>query len=810
MQDTQIIKTTTWSPGPGCHGNCGVLAHVKDGRLVKVEGDPEHPWSQGRLCPRVLSMTQYAYHPDRLTKPLKRVGERGEGRWEEISWEEAFDLLEQKLGRIKEEYGPESVLFIQGTGRDIGGWIRLLAHSYGSPNVVYGLSGVACYTPRLMSMWLTQGDFCVQDAAQWLPERYEHPSYEVPECIIVWGQTIQATCPDGFFAHWIVDLMKKGTQIMVIDPRYSWFAARSKHWLQIRPGTDGALAMGFLNVILNEELYDTEFVEKWTNAPFLVRSDRNELLRESDLKSEGDSAKLVAWDSYTQDLCIWDPDRAQYAPSTAKPELEGRFEVTLKEGSSVQCHTVWSALKQRAGEYTPDRVSETTWIPPEKIKECARFYAKSKPAGIHWGLPIDTVPGTTYVGQAISHLWCVTGNLDVPGSNVIARYPFDVITYPYYSKGSGLVSLSAEQQQKRIGTWKYKAMRDFRDWGHPDTALEQIFTEDPYPIKGAWIQTSNPIAGLGMDPKKWHEALKKLDFVAVTDLFLTPTAMIADLVLPAATFLEKDSLKGWWVPLQSINKAISVPECKSDIEINLELAKRFRPDLPWSNVQEMFDDLLKPSGLTYQELRDKEWVMPPAGHPTAPYRRYEQGLLRQNQKPGFTTPSGKIELHSSWLEYWGLDPMPHHEEPPYSPVSTPELYDQYPLILTTGRRRSVYFHAEHRMIPWLREQEPDPLVEIHPDTAESLGIKEGDWVVIENWLGRCKQKARLTPVIHSDVVMAAHGWWFPEKAGEEPSLFGVWDVNINQLIPMGCNGQTGHGSPLKNMLCKIYKETDHV
>src|SRR6056297_50850 len=157
MGETQIIKTTSWSPGPGCHGNCGILAHIRDGKLVKVEGDPDHPWSQGRICPRALAMTQYMYHQDRLKYPLKRVGRRGEDKWQEISWEEAFDLIEQKLSKIKEEYGPESVLFFQGTGRDIGGWIRMLAHSYGSPNVVYGLSGVACYTPRLMSMWLNQG-----------------------------------------------------------------------------------------------------------------------------------------------------------------------------------------------------------------------------------------------------------------------------------------------------------------------------------------------------------------------------------------------------------------------------------------------------------------------------------------------------------------------------------------------------------------------------------------------------------------------------------------------------------------------------
>ena len=805
-EDIKVYKTTTWSPGPGCHGGCGIKVYVKDGKIIKLEGDSEHPWNQGRVCPRLLSMKKYIYQPNRLTHPMKRVGKRGENKWEKISWEEAFDLIEQKFNKIKEKYGPESVLFFQGTGRDIGGWIRLLAHSYGSPNVVYGLSGVACYTPRLMSMWLAHGDFCVQDASQWLPQRYDDPRYEIPECIIVWGQTIQATCPDGFFAHWIVDLMKRGTKIITIDPNFSWFAARSKYWLQIRPGTDSALAMGLLNVIVNEELYDKEFVKKWTNAPFLIRTDTFELLTESHLKTNGSSSKYALWDRVNSTVGFWNADNAELETDEKNIDLNASVKIKLNNGKEVLCNTVWTEYKKRLDEYDVKKVSELTWIPEDLIIKTARFYAKSKPAGIHWGLPIDTVPNTTYTAFAISHLWCLTGNLDVPGGNVIARYAFDVITYPYYQKFKGLVSLDPEMHKKRIGTWKFAPIRDFRDWAHPDMAVEQIITEDPYPIKGAWIQTSNPIAGIGMDPKKWYKALKKLDFVVVVDLFMTPTAMIADLVLPAATFLEKESLKSWWIPLQAIKKIISYEECRSDIEINLELAKRFRPDIPWKNVKEMFDDLLKPANLTYDELCEKVWVMPPEGHPSAPYRRYEKGLLRNDKKPGFTTQTGKIELFSTWLKYWNFDPFPLHEEPPYSPVSTPDLYLDYPLILVTGRRRSVYFHSEHRMIPWLREVEPDPIVEIHPETAKKYGIKDGDTIIIENWLGKCKQKAKLTPTIHPKIVITSHGWWFPEKEGKDPELFGVWDVNINQLIPLGHTGKTGHGAPLKSMLCKIYKE----
>jgi len=802
----EIYKTTTWSPGPGCHGGCGVLAHVKDGKVIKVEGDPDHPWNQGRLCSRCLSMTQYMYHPDRLTKPLKRVGKRGEGKFEEISWDEAFDLIEEKMKKIREEYGPESMIFHQGTGRDIGGWISMLAYAYGSPNWMFGLSGISCYTPRLMMMHITQGDFAVVDASQWHEKRYDDPSYTIPETVTIWGQNLPATCPDGFFGHWYVDLMKKGTKFMVIDPRCTWIASRAKLWLQLRPGTDAALALGFLNVMLEENLVDLDYVEKWTNAAFLVNTGKNgtKLLRESDCFENGSDDNFIVYDTNSRQIAVWDSPAQSYKKEAVLPSMEGEFTVLLADGSKAKTKTVWTLYKENAAQYTPEKVSQITLVPEEKIIQGARLYAQSAPSALHWGLPIDTVPSTIPTSQAINHLWCLTGNLDVPGGNAIARYAYDVVTYPYHT-GGALLGLPDETMGKRIGINDYGPVRDFRAWAQPDKVLEQIFSGDPYEIKGMWIQTANPIACTGMEPEKWRDAIKKLDFVACVDLFMTPTAMLCDVVLPAASFLEKDSLRAWWVPLQAIKKIVTVGECKSDIEINLELSKRFMKDFPFDKVEDLFDSVLKSADLTYRDLQENTWMVPPKGHPSAPYNRHEKGLLREDGKPGFRTPSGKIELYSSWLEKWELAPLPYHEEPPYSPVSTPDLFKEYPLILCTGRRMGPFFHSEHRQIPWLREQQPEPVIEIHPDTAKTLGIGDGEMVVCENWLGKITVKALLTPIIHKDIVMAEHGWWFPEKEGAEPSLFGVWDVNVNKLIPMSATGKGGLGSPIKSMLCKVYK-----
>lgn len=806
--DTEIIRTTVWSAGPGCHGTCGVLAHIKKGKLAKIEGDPDHPWNQGRLCARCLAMTQYVYHPDRLTRPLKRAGERGEGKWQEISWEEAYALIEEKLGKIRTEFGPESVVFSMGTGRDISPWLCMLAYAYGSPNVMFALSGNACYSPRIAAVETVLGDYCVPDAAQWLEKRLDDPRYKLPKCIVIWGYNIPNTCPDNIFGHWFIDLMKRGVEIVCMDPRLTWFSSRAKHWLRLRPGTDGALAMGFLNTIIGEDLYDHAFVEKWTNAPFLVRNNSGKLLRESDLINGGLHENFVIWDSEKQCTAVWESGKAAYRSGNPKPSLSGKHLLELADGTKVECSTAWDALCAEVEQYPLDRVAEITWVPKKEIQAAARFFAQSKPAAIHWGLPIDSTPGITPTAQAITALWCITGNLEVPGGNVIARNAFECVSYALPG-AEGIIKLSSkEADQKRISVDKYGPFQKFIWRAQTDTVLDQIFSGKPYPIKALWMQTGNIIAGIGFEPKKWREAFKKLDFIAAVDLFMTPTTQYADVVLPAATFLEKDGVRSWWVPLQTINKAISVDGCKPDVEINFELAKRFDPNLQWKSVEELFDSILKNSGMSFKELQEKNWAIPPEGSSSAPYHRHEKGLLRKDGQPGFATTSGKVELYSILREEWGLEPLPHYEEPPFTPVSRPDLAKEYPLILSTGRRSFAFFNAEHRNIPWLREIDPDPIAEIHPDTARSLGIGDGEWVWIENWLSRQKFKAKLTLAVLPQMVMAAHGWWFPEEEGAEPSLFGAWKSNINQLIPMGSQGKDGLGAPIKNLLCRVYKVQD--
>jgi anaerobic selenocysteine-containing dehydrogenase len=195
-------------------------------------------------------------------------------------------------------------------------------------------------------------------------------------------------------------------------------------------------------------------------------------------------------------------------------------------------------------------------------------------------------------------------------------------------------------------------------------------------------------------------------------------------------------------------------------------------------------------------------------YPPFEYKKYEKGLARPDGKPGFMTATGRFEFSILPFEQWGIESVPYWEEPPESPYSTPELCEKYPLVLTTGARMWGYFHSEHRQFPNMREIQPDPQIRMNPKTAEKYGIKEGDWVWIENMRGRCRQKAVFDPSFDERVVAADHGWWFPEQEAAEPHLFGVFDSNINNLTSQMQYGSTGYGAPYKCTICKIYPCTE--
>lgn len=755
--DLTVTRTVQWS-APGCHNGCSVLFYTdKDGKLVDIEGDPRSPYNQGRLCMRCLNMLEAVNHPDRLLYPLKRIGERGEDKWERISWEDALATIEEKTRSIWEEYGPESIVTMYGTGRNVNWQAPYLSYTaFNSPNQGFGfLSGDSCYLPRIATTAFVMGDFFVADCSQHLEARYDDPRYTVPEYMLVWGNNPLITNGDGFYGHWVIDVMKRGTKLIVVDPKLTYLASRADVWLPIRPGTDGALALAMLNVIINENLYDQDFVEKWTYG--------------------------------------------------------------------------FEDLRERVQQYPPERVAEICYIEPGLIYEAARKFAAAKPGTIQWGLAIDMATTGVATAHAICTLGAICGDLDVPGGMMISRWAYSIEAAYWFGTWNLDNGSTMEKQLGRVdppaspvhaagGAMEYQA----------DTMLRAIETDKPYPIRMAFVYTTNPIANMGADAPRVYRAMKKVDFVVVTDVFKTPTAVaFADLILPAAMSCERNSIRGWWWPLRAITKCAEPPgEAKSDEQMIIDLVRRLRPEkAEYTNDIEFFDWFLQQgrreagevkqgsrqsygnkwphyAEFDYKELQESVIKWPEDWE----YLKHEKGLLRPDGQPGFATSTGRFECKSTLFEMWGLDPLPYWEEPPESPVRTPELMKEYPFVLTTGHRSYEFFHSEHRQQATMRQIHPWPLVDINSDVAAELGIRDGDWVWIENMRGKCRQKANLDPSLPKWLIRAEHGWWFPEQEAAEPSLFGVFDSNINNLTQQDAYGPTGMGAPYKNQICKIYKD----
>ena len=733
--DLTVTRTSAWS-GPGCHLGCGILIYTdKDGKLVKVEGDPENPFNNGRLCPRCLDLIESVYNSDRILYPMRRTGKRGEDAWERISWDEAYDEIATKFLYYKENFGAESVSFWKGTGRDIAPWISHLAWAFGSPNVVFGLSGCACFVPRIAASTCTSGSFWVGDYSQQFRDRYDDPRWKCPELIVLWGNNPVVSNSDGLYGHWVTDCMKRGSKIVSIDPKMTWLGAKAEVFLPIRPGTDAALAMGMLRVMIEEDIYDHDFVEKW-------------------------------------------------------------------------CYG-FEQLAEAVAPYTLERTEEITWVPKDRIAKVARMMAEADGWIMQWGVATDMCKEAIPSCQALSALFQITGDVDVPGGMIS---PPSILAY---YNGWGGENLPPEQEEKRLGIHKYPLYKYGFKNASTDVVIQALETGkdengNDYPMKAAWLQTTNPLVNSSPDTRRTFDALNSLEFIVSVDMYMTPTVQaLADIVLPACTYAERNGIRiGDGVQRgETINKAVQVGECKSDMVINWELGRRIAPECyPWETEEEMFSEILKDMGMSFEELRENA--------PTYldfEYRKYEKGLMRSDGQVGFQTQTGRIELWSTYFNQVGMDPVPSFEEPTPGPVANPDLYEEYPLILTTGARNWTLFHSEHRQVPRLRAYRPDPILQMHPETAARYGIEEGDWVWVENHRGRAKRKLELCEGLDPRYCSTDHGWWLPE-AGKYASggYCGMWDFNINQLLAFD-PGKSGFGSNYKTVLCRVYKceEGDH-
>ena len=701
-QDTQILKSVCRS----CHGGCGTLLHVKDDVLVKVEGDPDSPFNQGRLCPIGNATKEMVYHPDRLKYPMRRKGERGSGDWQRLSWDDVLDEIAEKLTQIKSKFGAEAVHLGTGTGRHHIRWVSRFAYSFGSPN--WSEPGFAqCFHPRVNACTQTMGDFPVSDFL----------SDITAEVICFWGHQPLNSGPDGETRFNARDGLKASSRTIVVDPRETYLAKKADLWLQLRPGTDDALALAIIHVIIEEGLQDKEFVDNYTHG--------------------------------------------------------------------------FDELAARVKDMTPEWAEEITWVPADKIREAACMFATIKPALMEWGVALEQTPNCIQTVRAVSLIPSITGNIDVPGGWVMGMHGLGPVP-------SNIENLSPEQNTKRLGFEHFKMLCGegaALPAAHIPTVLKAMRTGKPYPVKAFLIFGNNTLTTYG-NSKVVYESLMNLDFMVNADLFMTPTAELADIVLPAAFWPEINEVAG--LPtiagnvVVSNQQAVRTYECKSDEEIFSELARRLNLDVGTETPEEVYEQQMVAggTGLTFEELKKIGFYEVPMK-----YRKYETD--------GFKTPTGKLELYSVRFEEMGYDPLPNYLEPPESPVSQPELAKDYPLILTTGGRIPFFFNSEGRQINSCRKGACEPQAEIHPETAVKNGIENGEWMWIENSRGKIRQRAKVTEGIDPRVINTEFGWWFPEDPAPE---YGVWKSNANVLTSVEPPFDPQMGTyQLRALLCKVSK-----
>ncbi len=729
-EDEYTVIRTHARTGPGCHDNCGVLMYVKDGVLEKIEGDPENPYNEGRLCPRCLAFKEMLYHEDRLKYPMKRAREdRGKNTFERCSWEEAYDIIEREMKKVIETYGAKSIWVTQGTGRDINGYGPLLANYFGTPNYGTGfLSGQACYAPRLFSTALKSGSIFIADYSQFSADRYDDPRWEAPEYILVWGNNPVVANSDGSLGYWVVESMKRGSKLIVMDPVLTWLAGKAEIWFQLRPGTDTALALALCHQIAEEGLEDREFVDLW-------------------------------------------------------------------------CYG-YDEFKEHLKKYTPAWAAEVCGVDEDLIIEAARKIGNARACALQWGVALDHTSEGFVAGMACYDLMAMTGNFEKPGTMIAGTFPYGM-SVSWQPKESVWRGCTPPVNQDETMNDDYPALKAMAAIS-PDMLLKALETGEPYPIKAMFMIQNNAIANMGAAPQRILPALQGTDFNVVVDLFLTPTALAcADVLLPAACFAERMGITGHQpYNIGSIVQAVEpLGECKSDQRIIWEIGHRFVDDeyKKWDDEESFYNYLLRKTGFTWEDLKERTWA-----YPEFEYNKHEKGLLRRDGTVGFATSTGRYNFYCPEMTMFGLPPFPEYEEPPESPVSRPDLAEKYPLVLTSGARQWGFFHSEHRQSPSMRRIHPEPTVLIHPETAAEYGIKDGDWVKLENHLGSCKQRAKLTKRIRKDTVSADHGWWFPERGPEDGTLFGVMESNINRLIPMR-PGKVGLGASYKSQLCSIAK-----
>lgn len=724
MPGARLIRTVC---DPNCHASprCGITAHVQAGRITKIEpGTFPLPEYDRRVCAMGMARLEYQYHRDRLRFPLKRTAARGEGKWQRISWDEAYDVIAENLHAIAARYGTRSLAFIAGSGA-AGLLTKGSAHRFAAAigGTASRAGGVDYGVPKGLEYM-----FGVPASTYFRPGGHEFADAVNSRLILLWGGNGADTRLVDF--HFIAEAQRRGAKVVCIDPNRTATAQKADQWISLRPGTDTALAVSLLHEILENGWHDDDFLRLHTNAPFLVRGDNKALLREADVRMGG-GASYMAWDAVSQ--------RAVPAITTSAGALLGSYRLTLAGGISIDCAPAFQLLRDFAREYPVQRAAEITGVPAKVIGDLARELGSRKPASIRIGYGVDRWYYCDYTARAAANLIVATGNIAVPGAGI--------------SVHDGTYAAPLNLNAFRAPAGREAATLD------AISLMQAIEHGTPYAVRALWLSASNMFNQTSANRARVMSAVvPKLDLIVVVDHFMTDTADTADIVLPACTIFEKDDLvSGMFLQMQ--RKAVEPEgESKADFEIFAGLARRMglgeyfdqSPDAYLREMLESGHPLLE--GITLERLQREDAVF--LNRPRAPYVAFKD--LK------FKTPSGRIEIYKEELLPQGAE-LPYYREPI---EASPEnlLYRRYPLNL-------LFSHSRHRIhstfanMPRVKHLEPEPVVEMHRADAERRSISDDHIVRVYNQRGSVRLKCRINTDLRPGVVVISEGSWvkdFPE------------------------------------------------
>jgi anaerobic selenocysteine-containing dehydrogenase len=503
-----------------CIARCGTVATVTDGRFTSLDPDPAHP-TGAAICAKGRAAPELVYHKDRLKRPLRRTRPKGDADpgWEEISWDAALEQIAAAMHRIAEQHGPEAVAFSQSSPSttaiaDSAVFVRRLMNAFGTPNQVshldlcgWGRAFATRYVFGVGSVATGSAGGAMADIAG-------------SGCLILWGYNPSFSRITHATAT--VAGLKRGMKLIVIDPRNVGLANKADVWLRVRPGTDGALALGLANIMIEREWFDQDFVRAWSNGPLLVRSDTDRLLKAEDLVSSTGSGQFVAWDSLSNCIVGYDPVAGHYDAPGEHLALRGEYIVATVDGT-ISCQPVFERYAALCKRYSPDVIEATCWIPSGQLEEAADTIWHSRPVSYYAYSGHEHHANATETARAMAMLYALTGSFDAAGGNVLfPAVPATSIT------GEDLPA--AKRLARAIG-FAERPLGPAR-WNHvsPQDFYRAVLEGIPYPVHGLIGFGTNLLLARG-DPVGGRAALAALDFYCHADLFMTPTAALADIVL---------------------------------------------------------------------------------------------------------------------------------------------------------------------------------------------------------------------------------------------------------------------------------------